>query len=257
MKNLLILWSLIFSLNTFASVSIISDLDDTIKITNSGNEVDGTISAAFKSVVFTGIPEFFLATKDYANEMHVLSASPIMLRAKIEATLKKRQIAYTSLILKNAQNHETKFDYKVKAIKMLMENNPDDFVLIGDDVGQDPEAYAEIQRLYPNRILAIYIHVIKNRAIPAGTKYWTSFDLFLREFAAARMNPGWVEHASRTLLAEKDLKKIIPDFADCPKNTGTWAWQTDVWVGDEVPAVLKMVSSYCQARNSSILALQK
>ena len=253
MKNLSILLSLIISFHVYSSVSIISDLDDTIKITNSDDEVDGTINAAFRSEVFTGVTEFFMGTKNYANEMHVLSASPIILRAKIEATLKKRHIDYTSLILKNVQSRETKFEYKVRAIKVLMEKNPDDFIL----VGEDPEAYGEIQLLYPNRILAIYIHVIKNRQIPAGTKYWTSFDLFLREYTAKRMNPGWVEHASRTILAEKELKKIIPDFADCPGSGNVWNWQTNVWPGNEAQLITTKITGYCQVRNSSILTLQK
>jgi len=257
MKNLSILLSLIISFHVYSSVSIISDLDDTIKITNSDDEVDGTINAAFRSEVFTGVTEFFMGTKNYANEMHVLSASPIILRAKIEATLKKRHIDYTSLILKNVQSRETKFEYKVRAIKVLMEKNPDDFILIGDDVGEDPEAYGEIQRLYPNRILAIYIHVIKNRQIPTGTKYWTSFDLFLREYTAKRMNPGWVEHASRTIQAEKELKKIIPDFADCPGSGNVWNWQTNVWPGNEAQLITTKITGYCQVRNSSILTLQK
>lgn len=256
MKKFILIISLALSFNALASVSIVSDLDDTIKITNSDDTVDGAINAALKSDVFTGITDFFKGTKTYVNELHVLSASPGILRGKIQATLKKRQIEYTSIILKNPAARETKFDYKVKAIKAIMEKNPDDFILIGDDVGQDPEAYGEIQRLNPNRVLAIYIHVIKNRAIPAGVPYWTSFDLFLREFVAGRMTPGWVEQGLKTLLAEKNPEKIIPDFAHCPKADQVWSWQWGTMYAEEAVTLTSRLLENCQARRSSILALQ-
>ena len=256
MKNLIFALTFIFSLPLYASVSIVSDLDDTIKITNSDDTVDGAINAALKSDVFSGITEFFMGPKTYANELHVLSASPTVLRAKIQSTLKKRNIDYTSIILKNPAQRESKFDYKVKAIKQIMEKNPDDFILIGDDVGQDPEAYAEIQRQYPNRILAIYIHVIKNRKIESGYQYWTSFDLFLREFVSGRMTPGWLEHGYKTVFAERDFQKIIPGFAHCPKLDSVWSWQLGTMYAEEAMVLAKNIQKNCQARNSGILALQ-
>lgn len=256
MKNLFIITSLLLSLNSFASISIVSDLDDTIKITNSGDDIDGAINAALKSDVFTGITEFFMGTKQYSNELHVLSASPGFLRGKIQSTLKKRKIEYTSIILKDFTAGESKFDYKVKAIKRIMEKNSDDFILIGDDVGQDPEAYAEIKRLYPNRILAIYIHVINNRKIPAGTKYWTTFDLMLREFVAGRMRPAWVEKAADVILAEDDQEKVIPGFAHCPKTPAVFTWQVGTIFAAEAAKVGKRVLAHCISEHSDFLALQ-
>lgn len=247
MKTIIFLLSVVLSFNTSASVSIVSDLDDTIKITNSGDTVDGAINAALKSDVFTGITEFFKGTKTYANELHVLTASPTVLRPKIQATLKKRNIEYTSIILKDPMIHQSKLDYKVKAIKAIMKKNPDDFILIGDDVGQDPEAYGEIQRLYPNRVLAIYIHVIKNRPIPSGLQYWTSFDLFLREFVSGRMTAGWVEQGLKTVLAEKDFQKIVPDFAHCPKGDVVWNWQTGTMYAEEAFILSAKIMKKCQA----------
>lgn len=253
MKNIIILIVCIFSLSTFASISIVSDLDDTIKITNSGDEVDGAINAAFRSDVFTGITEFFSGAKLYTNELHVLSASPLILRGKIISTLKKRKIHFDSLTLKNALAGETKLEYKVKEMKKLIEKSSDDFILIGDDVGQDPEAYAEIQRLYPERVLAIYIHMVKNRSIPSGIKYWTSFDLFLREFMTGRMTPGWVEQGLQTMMNEEKFLFIIPDFAHCPRTRNHWEWQTSSMYSAEAFVLTQKILDNCQLRNSGIL----
>jgi hypothetical protein len=256
MKNLIFIFALVLPLCSVASISIVSDLDDTIKITNSGDTVDGAINAALKSDVFTGMTEFFFGTQDYTSDLHILSASPRVLKLKIESTLKKRQIQYKSIILRNLTKNETKFDYKVAALKKLLDKSADDFIFIGDDVGQDPEAYAKIQELYPNRVLAIYIHVVNNRPDAAGTKYWTTFDLFLREFEAGRMRPAWVEKGIRLFQQETNLEKILPSFANCPTTLSPWSWQESSFFGPESMLIALKLVSYCQARSSSILILQ-
>lgn len=256
MKTLFILLALLSSFTISASVSIVSDLDDTIKITNSGDTVEGAINAALKSDVFSGITEFFMGAKNYSQDLYILSASPTILRLKIQSTLSKRHIPYKKLILKNAADQESKLSYKVREINKIMDESSEDFILIGDDVGQDPEAYAEIQRLHPERVLAIYIHVINNRTIPAGVKYWTSFDLFLREFLAGRMSPSWVEKGLEMILKEKENDKIIPSFAHCPTDPIVWSWHQDSDYAVEALSLGMKISQACQASHSGILALQ-
>lgn len=250
MKTLILF--LLFSLSSFASITIVSDLDDTIKITNSGEEMDGAINAFLTDNVFTGMPEFLKTAKAYAPDLHVLSASPQILRGRIQSSFKKRKLEVKSIILKNSLGGESKLVYKVRELKRLFAETSDDFILIGDDVGQDPEAYAELAKLYPNRVLAIYIHVIKNRPIPGGTQYWTSFDLFLREFIASRMTESAVVEASELLLEEPKFSLIIPDFAHCPTAATVWDWQVAT-IHSRIAATLtaKLVKE-CQAASSGI-----
>jgi phosphatidate phosphatase APP1 len=236
---------------TLASVAILSDLDDTIKITNSGEEIDGAINAFLTDDVFTGIPEFLKEAQVYAPDLHILSASPKFLRAKISASLQKRNIPVRSITLKNSLGGESKFQYKVAAIKKLIENSGDDFVLIGDDVGQDPEAYAEIRRLFPNRILATYIHVIKNRSF-TGTKYWSTFDLALREYQAGRMHSSAVTLVAEKILREPKFSYVIPSFAHCPSSLEVWRWQTGTMFSYAAFAVATKISSQCLVRSSGI-----
>jgi phosphatidate phosphatase APP1 len=249
MKKLIFIFSLLFSLNTFASISIVSDLDDTIKITNSGSEIEGGISAFLKNDVFTGIPEFFSAARLYTNELHVLSASPKILRGKITSTLNGKQIKFESLILK--EGSQSKFDYKVGELKKLLTASPDDFIFVGDDVGQDPEAYLEIKRLFPNRVLAVYIHVINGRDIPASAvKFWTSFDLFMREQIAGRMLPSYVGFAAELTLREKKMKFIFPDFAKCPTTDESYSWQLSTEFIKIAKEVSEKLTNYCLSRSS-------
>lgn len=255
MKNILFILPLFLSLQTFAGISIVSDLDDTIKITNSGEEIEGGINAFLKDDVFTGMPEFLTQAKAYTNELHILSASPHLLRSKILKSFKKRNIEIASLTLKNSLGGETKLEYKVKELKRIFESNSDDFILLGDDVGQDPEAYAEIQKLYPTRVLAIYIHVIKNRPF-SGTPYWTSFDLFLREYLASRMTDSVVQYSAELILSEKKFPFIIPTFANCPSESRVWSWQLETPFLAEAQKVSEHIIKQCKVRSSGILALE-
>ena len=253
MKNYILSLLVLLSLNSvFAGITIVSDLDDTIKITNSGTQVDRAINALFTKHVFTGIPEFYQGAKFYADELHIVSASPTLLRGLILADLKKKNIEINSLTLKNLSSRETKLEYKVKAIQQLIENSSDDFVMIGDDVGQDPEVYDALLKHYPNRVLATYIHVITGRKIPeSSVPYYTTFDLFLREYLAGRMQKAAVEKGVAALKDEQNMELIFPHFAQCPKTPAVWLWQAPtVFVADALSLTAKF-NRHCLARHSS------
>ncbi|HXH31207.1 MAG TPA: phosphatase domain-containing protein [Bacteriovoracaceae bacterium] len=251
-KYILSLLVLISLSSVEASISIVSDLDDTIKITNSGQQVDRTINAFFTGQVFTGIPEFYQGTRAYAGAVHVVSASPTVLRSKILTTLHKKNIKIDSLTLKSLVSRETKLVYKVKAITKIMEASSDDFILIGDDVGQDPEVYDALLQLYPNRILGSYIHVINGRKIPeSSVPYYSTFDLLLREYAAGRMAKEAVEKGVELLKKESKMELIFPFFAQCPKTPAVWLWQVPTVFVTDALALTAKFNLHCLARRSS------
>ena len=248
MKIHALILSLFLSFPIFAGTSILSDLDDTIKITQAGEASD-----ILGSDVFLGITEFFKGASNYSNELHILSASPTILRAKIQRTLNKHAIKYKSLTLRS-NVLENKLDYKVKAIVKLMEQSKDDFIFLGDDLGQDPEVYAEIKARYPHRVLAIYIHVINGRPIHTDAQlYWTSFDLFLREFIADRMSAGWVEMMASKFLEvsdEDEMELIFPEKAQCPTTPAVWEWQMATVYQPEAFQLVSKLVQFCQQRQS-------
>lgn len=251
MKIYALLVALFFSFNLFASISILSDLDDTIKITQSG-EVDDL----FGSDVFMGIPEFFSGAQNYSNELHILSASPSVLGDKIKKTLKKHGIIYESLTLRK-NVFERKFEYKVNAIEKLLLQSSDDFILIGDDLGEDPEVYAEIKKRYPSRVVAVYIHVSNGRPFSTDAqRYWTSFDLFLREYLAGRMSDDWVDMMATKFLAlnEEELELVFPEKAECPEVATVWEWQLATVFQPEAYSLIQKFNSYCQQRQSDIIS---
>lgn len=246
MKNLFLLVCLLGSFSSFASLSIISDLDDTIKITEAGGNPTDMIG----DNLYTGMAEYFKGAKDYSNALYILSASPSFMGNIIKKTLLKRGVNYHSLILRN-DLLEDKFSYKLKKIIEILSSTPDDFILIGDDLGKDPEVYAEIKKLYPRRILKIYIHSVNGRFIArSAVPYWTSLDLTLREHLAGRMSSGWVEKTIDTLFAEKKLSHVFPKKAQCPMAPNVYNWQLRTTFQQEALILTERFVDFCLQRQS-------
>lgn len=246
MKKLIFLISFVLSFQAFAGISIISDLDDTIKITQaSGNPTDYV-----DDDVYTGMPELLMGAKDYTNELYIVTASPSFMRPKIRSGLRKRKISYKELITR-ANLTENKLSYKVKAFRRIMDASTDDFIFLGDDVGQDPEVFTEIKRLYPGRVVASYVHVVTNRPALSGmVSYWTSFDVALRELVDGRMSPGWVELISEKLMLEPKFRYIFPRKANCPTTETPWEWQYQTAYQPEAFRLVERITSLCLARQS-------
>lgn len=248
MKIIIFCFILSLSTHLFASITIVSDLDDTIKITEASGDPEDLLG----NKVYPGMPEFLKSARDYSTSLYIVSASPSILRKKIESTLKKKLIKYNGLILRS-NLFESKFDYKVRKIKEIMENTSDDFIFIGDDIGQDPEVFLELTKLFPGRVLGSYIHVIEGRSIDRSlVSYWTSFDLILREFDAYRMTSEGVELVAETLLQEKNLELIFPKKASCPSTVDIWEWQLRTIFVQEAQKLIGRFTLFCQARQSDI-----
>lgn len=244
--KILLITLLFLSFSVQAAISIISDLDDTIKIT----QASGDLGDLLGHDVYTGMPQFLKSARDYTEDLYVLSASPSFLRSKIVKDFEKRGIKYEGLILRS-NVFEDKFDYKVREISRILNRIQDEFILLGDDWGDDPEVFDEIMRLFPGRVLESYIHVVKGRQIPASVvPYWTSFDLYLKEFEAARMKQSRVKTAFRTIKGEQDMEMIFPKEAQCPTEGSGWEWQLATIFAREAQSLIKHFTTFCQARQS-------
>lgn len=248
MKIILFLALAIQSLTAFADISILSDLDDTIKITNAGSIRAATYNGIAKERVFQGIPEFLSEARSYSNALHVVTASPSLILPDIRETLDKNKIQYESLRYRSVRNWKNSRVFKLGAIKEILDLTTDKLILMGDDVNHDPEIYEEIRQQYPERIAAIYIHVIQGRSLPeSSTPYWTSFDLALREFLAGRMNENGVNSVFQSLLNVKKWKYIFPRFAHCP-STLPFEWQLETPFATQAQELISLIGDHCRER---------
>lgn len=234
MKNYLLLTALL-SFKSFAGIQIISDLDDTIKITNSGDLVESVGYATARKEVYAGIPEFLSGARAYVSGLHVISSSPEILQSKVVGLLEKQKIQFENIILNSNFNRPDHMEYKTGAIKKVLDATTDQFILMGDDVGDDPEIYDNIIKEYPDRILASYIHIVKNRSVPeSAQKYITTYELALKEYQAGRLDEKVVKTvATKVMSDDDDFESVIPEFAYCPKELSAFSSLNDPKFNEE------------------------
>lgn len=242
-------FSLFLSLSAHSAISVISDLDDTIKITNAGDAIEATVNGVFTLTAYTGMPAVINEMDSEDGKFYVLSASPAFLKPRVKELLAKNNLKPDGIILRNVLRRESTFEFKTRSIRTILENSPDDFILLGDDVDKDPVVFEAIQKEFPHRITAAYIHVIKDREIPAGvTRYWTAFDLAVREASAGRLNSDSVLKVFGVVNTGRKLKEIIPKFANCPLSATTWEWQLATAFSQESLELSSKLVSFCKSR---------
>ena len=153
-------------------ISVISDIDDTIKtthVTDHRQLLDNTFFKDFQEI--SGMPALYrqLALHDVA--IHFVSSSPWQLYDPLRKFIHRTGFPWATLNLKNIRFHdETLFNLfkkgtKTKPLKIepILRQYPERrFILIGDSDEQDPEVYGDIARRYPTQIHRILIRNVGN-----------------------------------------------------------------------------------------------
>lgn len=200
-------------------LGLITDLDDTLKITNTTNRLKTVVRGLFKNQAYAGMSELYQELlKDTTNRLWVVSSSPNVLRRKIARFLKLNQYPPSQLILRDWLKEKKVKSYKLKAVTSIIESQSDlGFLLIGDDSEWDPEVYLEVKRLYPKRIEAIYIRKIRNRPLPRDVVgFCTAYEVALHELRKQNLSLSQVARIGKSLLDTDDFEQIIPYFAHHP-----------------------------------------
>lgn len=162
--------------------AIISDIDDTVKVTGVNNVKDMVKNGMFRMYTpVDGMPEYYwslyneLGTHSAAEKLsssrptfHFLSASPMQLAPAIQPFLTDNYPPFELLMstlsvasggFKTIQKYE---QFKVNSthqIGSILQKKK--FILIGDSTQKDPEAYGRITREFgEDRIACIFIRVV-------------------------------------------------------------------------------------------------
>lgn len=148
------------------SVMVISDIDDTIKISNVRNKKElmrTTFLEPFKPVA--GMARLYKRISDTGAVFHYVSASPWQLYRPLAGFLDRSGFPRGLFYMKNfglSRNFSNLFadssSVKIPYIsELLVRFKGHRFILIGDTGESDPEIYGESARLKPGSILGIYI----------------------------------------------------------------------------------------------------
>jgi phosphatidate phosphatase APP1 len=156
---------------------VVSDIDDTIKLTGIGNTRDvlrSTLIDEFRPT--PGTPALFQSVSRQGAAFIYLSASPWQLYPPLSEFLKDAGFPQGAFVLKDfrvkdktrSNLHQSPWDYKIPRLEYLMKQYPQrKFVLVGDAGEQDPEIYAECARLHPGRVVRVLIRDPKGQLSPA------------------------------------------------------------------------------------------
>ncbi len=148
-------------------VSVVSDIDDTIKISGVGNKEELLANTFLRP--FAAVPGMAAAYRCWAARGAVfcyLSASPWQLFPALRDFLHCADFPTGSLELRTFRLKDRSFfnlftsprAYKLPRLQRLLARFPERrFVLVGDSGEQDPEIYAELARTHPGQVAAIYI----------------------------------------------------------------------------------------------------
>jgi hypothetical protein len=170
-------------------VSIVSDIDDTIKISNVLDKktlVRNTFLKPFQAV--PGMAEWYqeMARNEQQAFFHYLSASPIQLYPALSGFVEEAHFPSGILHLRESTswrtlygNQNASIKHKKNVLTRLLTTYPQrKFILIGDSGEKDPEIYADIARIYPEQIIAIHIRNVtqEDRAAPRYQQTFAEID---------------------------------------------------------------------------------
>jgi len=166
-------------------ISVISDIDDTIKITDVLNRKEllrNTFCRPYQPVEGMA-PLYARWEKTSGARFHYVSASPWQLYLPLCEFIQTNQFPTGTYHLKLFRwKDHTALDlfrsperYKLSVIKPFLKEFPQrKFVLVGDSGEKDPETYAALAHEFPSQIVRIFIRDVTGEA-PSAPRYQRVF----------------------------------------------------------------------------------
>ncbi|MBL9099776.1 MAG: App1 family protein [Myxococcales bacterium] len=167
-----------------AGVSVISDVDDTIKISEVRDKqklLENTFMKAFVAV--PGMAEAYSRWAGQGAAFHYVSASPWQLLDPLAGFIGEAGYPRGSMHMKLFRWKDATFlslfqspiEYKQPILAGLVAQFPRrKFVLVGDSGEKDPEVYAAVYRVYPEQVVGIHIRDVTGETRDAP-RYATAF----------------------------------------------------------------------------------
>jgi len=204
------------------SFILVSDLDDTVKITDVHNRDNLHCNVVIGKLVFAGMPELYshlLGENSPVERLMFLSGAPFIFSFNLRKLLNDAHFPAFNLTLSGATDlFSSHYEYKTKHMKELYgAAEGHNFILIGDDTEYDPEVYAHFSA-NRNDVLAIYIHRITGRDLPQGSiAFVTAYDIAMHEFQAGRLSEKQALEVGNAVYNSSDVT-FLPDFQGCPEK---------------------------------------
>ncbi|MEL7495993.1 MAG: App1 family protein [Planctomycetota bacterium] len=190
-------------------VSVISDIDDTIKDSQVGNRREllaNTFLREFRSI--EGMAEVYQQWATQGAAFHYVSSSPWQLFDALKAINTELGFPHGTMHLRNFRLRDQILNRfivrrrgKAVEIQKLAEAMPDrEFILIGDSGEKDPRIYRKICRKYPDRVRGVFIRSVDHKPFQEEHTYKLAKSLPQGVVAAFRSADELLESANQLIL---------------------------------------------------------
>ena len=212
------------------SFVVISDIDDTIKRTNteSANYIELLRNALSTENSFFGMAELFELLESHGAEFYYVSASPKWpLQTTYERFLVDAGFAPGFLYQRDSIRSSFSFKY-LRISQILEETEPSVVVLLGDDSSADRAVYKKLRETHSNIVFYEFIRKVYNHKILQRPV----FDFFVTpaEILERLGQVGVVDSTTGKELVKlwdrhilDNLEHAVPDWVNCKGFTPNWA----------------------------------
>ncbi|KAL7920877.1 hypothetical protein ACQKWADRAFT_328116 [Trichoderma austrokoningii] len=178
-------------------VSLISDIDDTVKMSNisaGAKEIfRNTFVRELADLTIDGVKEWYREMEGLGVSIHYCSNSPWQLFPMLATFFKVSGLPVESLHLKQYSGmlqgiFEPVAERKKNTLVRLLRDFPQrKFLLVGDSGEADLEVYTDLALAYPGRILAVFIRDVTTPEA-AAAYFEPSFDMTRRTMSGLTLN---------------------------------------------------------------------
>lgn len=200
-------------------VSVISDIDDTIK-DSQVNDTKETLKKTFfeEFEAIPGMAEAYTHWRDAGASFHYVSSSPWQLFGPLRDFMKNKGFPSGDFYLKHVRFKDVEtllkffktIQLKLDNIEKIMAKYPRrTFILVGDSGEKDPEVYGQIGRKYSQRLLHIYIRRVGNHDKSRKKELSDSLQAMRFERAFQDIPPDkWTVFSDPSVLVSLDLPQF-------------------------------------------------
>lgn len=143
-------------------VGIISDIDDTVKVTEVFHGIKAVLQNTFLKtfVDVPGMAKLYQGWEKLEASFHYVSKSPPELYAPLAKFLRSKGFPVSSIHLCPLLGRN-RANFKLRQVESLLSQFPErKFILVGDSGEKDPEVYAAIMRSHPDQVLKVLIRSV-------------------------------------------------------------------------------------------------
>lgn len=227
---LILLMALLTIPQAQARLLVVSDIDDTLKVSHVRSPMESARFAQQTDVVFAGMSELFqaIAKQGDVQFVYVSNAPAWLMDGAHQALIKNNRFPKGDVILRAYSDDRATF--KANVLRRLLKSiQPDRVLLFGDNGENDPKFYSYLIQANPGKDIHAFIHALYPTNNPGSQfsdrvrPFASAYDLMIQVERVVRIAPGdhrWVqdvvnEYATLDLKDESERQVVFPKWIQC------------------------------------------